>query len=346
MKNILSIASAIILSVTFSLGIFAQTVNGSADYMDELSPAFDKIKVKTWDYLSVVSQGRGAFLVEASRQSLLNEIIDAKEEMKLAPSFNGNDEFRQALINYFDKSSTILKEDFDEILDMEAISSQTYDAMEAYLTAKEQANKKLDEEYFHLLTAQKKFADDNKLILHRPADDIMTKQIEKTGRILSYYNNTYLIFFRVFKQESRVMYAIQKNDLEDFNWNNKILEFEASVGLEKIHALQAFEGDSVLIKAALKSLEFYYREATVDSKATEEYYESKKSYAAAKAEFEKIPQEDLVQADADKINKIGRAYNDAVQNFHAMNKARNKERVDHLNEWNRNVEQFFKTHSM
>ncbi len=345
MKKICFFTTSFVLSILFSFSLSAQTVEGSAEYMDELSPSFDRIKVKTWDYLSVVSQGRGAFLVESSRMSLLNEIIDAKEEMQLAPSFNGNDDFRQALITYFDKSAMILKEDFDQILDMEAISSQTYDAMEAYLTAKEQANGKLDEAYYFLLKAQKKFADDNKLILHRSDDDLVTKKIEKTGQILTYYNKTYLIFFRVFKQEARLIEAIQKNDFEDFLMHNKILEFETRVALEKIESLRPFDGDSTLLIAAKKSLEFYRREATVDSKVIEEFFNHKNSYNTAKAEFEKIPQKEVVQSDADKINAIGRSYNEAVQSYHLANKARNKERVDQLNEWNAKVEQFFKTHT-
>lgn len=345
MKFIIAVFSITIFGFLTSFSTQAQTVEGSAEYMDALSPAFDKIKVKTWDYLSAVSQGRGAFLIESSRQSLLNEIIDAKEEIMLAPSFNGNDEFRQALISYFTKTAAILQEDYDNILDMEAIAQETYDAMEAYLLAKEKANEKLDEAYFFLLTAQKKFADDNKLILHRPEDDLMTQKIEKTGRILSYYNKTYLIFFRVFKQESKVMAALQKDDLEDFNWNNKILEFEGGIALEKMKSMPAFEGDSTLLKAAMVSLEFYMREATLDAKSTAAYYESKKAYAKAKEEFEKIPQEELVQADADKINTIGREYNKTVAEFHAMNKERNRERVNHLNRWNEEVEKFFKKHS-
>ena len=258
---------------------FGQTVEGSAEYMDELSPAFDKIKVRTWDYLSVVSQGRGAFLVESSRQSLLTELKDAKEETMLAPGFNGSQDFKNALISYFDVTHTILLEDYDEILDMEAISNQSYDAMEAYLIAKVKANEKLDETYFDLITAQKKFADENKLIIHRLAEDEMTQKIEKTSNILSYYNKVYLIFFRVFKQESNVMSALQRNDLKDFEWNNKILEFETKVALEKIGQLNPFDGDSSLILGAQKSLNFYLREATVDAEATREYYEQKKRYS-------------------------------------------------------------------
>jgi hypothetical protein len=347
--NMIRIYSFLLL--TFILGVtplstFGQTVPGSAEYMDELSPAFDKIKVKTWDYLSIVAQGRGAFLVESSRQSLLIEIMDAKEETMLAPSFNGNDELRQSLITYFNQTHTILKEDYAEILDMETIADGTYDAMEAYLLTKEKANRKLDEAYYHLLVAQKKFADDNKLIIHRPEEDEMTKKIENTGAILAYYNKIYLIFFRVFKQESLVMNAIQNDDLADFQWNIKILEFESKVALEKLALLPPFKGDASLLEETKKNMEFYYREATVDAIATAEYYENKKLYAAAKAEFEKIPQEDLVQADADKINSIGRAYNEAVAKFHAMNRAQNVERVEFLNSWNQVVEQFFKTNSI
>ncbi len=346
MNRIYSFIPTLIILFVLPLYSSAQTVSGSAEYMDELSPSFDKIKIKTWDYLSIVAQGRGAFLVEASRQSLLNEIMDAKEEAELAPSFNGNDEFRQALISYFVMTHTILNEDYGQILDMEAISEETYDSMEAYLLAKERGNKKLDEAYYHLLLAQKKFTDENKLIIHRLEDDEMQRKIENTSAILSYYNKIFLIFFRVFKQESMVMAAIQRDDLKDFLWNNKTLEFEAKVALEKLALLSDFKGDASLLDETVKNVAFYYREATVDAVATTEYYNHKKQYAEGKAEFEKIPEEELTQADADKINTIGRAYNTAVAEFHKMNRASNIERVDQLNSWNLTVENFFKKHNL
>ena len=346
MNRIYSIIPTFLLLFILPLSSLTQTVPGSAEYIDELSPSFDKIKVKTWDYLSVVAQGRGAFLVEASRQSLLNEIMDAKEETQIAPSFNGNEDFKNALITYFDITFTILNEDYGQILDMEAISEETYDSMEAYLLAKERGNKKLDEAYRNLILAQKKFAEENKLIIYRPEEDEMQRKIENTSTILSYYNKIYLIFFRVFKQESKVMEAIQRDDLVDFQWNNKTLEFEAKVALEKLAQLSDFKGDASLLNATIKNVEFYHREATVDAVATTDYYNHKKQYAEGKAEFEKIPKEELTQADADKINTIGRAYNSAVADFHKLNRERNLERVDQLNSWNAQVENFFKMHNL
>lgn len=345
MKQVLSFTTALII-LLFSAVTMAQTVPGSAEYMDELSPSFNKLKVRTWDYLRVVSQGHGAFLVESSRQNLLRELKDAKEETMLAPGFNGSDDFKNSLVSYFAVTYSILDEDYDMILDMEAISNESYDAMETYLIAKEKANEKLDEAYYHLVKAQTKYADENELIIHRLEDDEMTKKIEKTGRILAYYNKVYLIFFRVFKQESMVMEALQRDDLKDFEWSNKILEFEAKVAMEKMNQIVAFENDSSLILGANESLNFYYREATVDAEATRKYYENKKRYADGKAEYEKIPQEDLTQADVDKINGIGREYNEAIKNFHSLNKALNQERVVYLNRWNSIVESFFKKHSV
>lgn len=344
MKFVFPFLFFFLFTVVFPALSFGQTVPGSAEYMDEVSPAFDKIKVKTWDYLSVIAQGRGAFLVESSRQSLLEEIRDAKEEMMLAPSFNGSDEFRMALVEYFETTHAILSEDFDAILDMEAISEQTYDAMETYLTAKERANQKLDEAYFHLLKAQKKFADENKLILHRPADDEMTRKIEQTGKTLSYYNKIYLIFFRVFKQENLMMYAIQKDDFQEFEFNNRKLEFETNLALEKLALISPFQGDSSLIVAVKANLEFYKREATSDAVQTANYYATKQKYTEGKAAFEKIPQEELTQADADQINTIGRAYNESMKTHQNLMRSQKQERVEKLKLWNNAVELFFQKH--
>ncbi|MDG2465479.1 MAG: hypothetical protein P8M61_10360 [Crocinitomicaceae bacterium] len=54
MKRVLSFTTTLIFVVLSTIS-FAQTVTSSAEYMDELSPAFNKLKVRTWDCLSIVS---------------------------------------------------------------------------------------------------------------------------------------------------------------------------------------------------------------------------------------------------------------------------------------------------
>lgn len=345
MKRILPVICAVLFFALYCSSAHSQTVVGSTQYLDTLSPAFEKIKVKTWDYLQAVAKGSDGRLVETNRERLLAEIEVAASEIRRVPAFNGSYELRDALLTYFMRSGQILREDYDNILDMEAIANQTYDAMEAYLLAKEKANEKLEEAYFDLIRAQKKFADENKIMLHRPDDDVMTQKIEKTGLLLSYYNKIYLIFFRVFKQESKVMAALQGDDLADFNWSNKILEFETNVALEKLQNQSAFYEDSTLLKAAAKSLEFYKREATVDAEITSKYYQTKKKFEETKAEFEKIPKENLVQADVDRMNEVGRTYNTVAGEFQKFNRVRHQERVQQLIDWNQQVEKFLNNHA-
>lgn len=70
---------------------------------------------------------------------------------------------------------TVLKEDFDKILDMEDIAEQSYDFMEVYVLAKELANN---------------------ITLVEGEMDKKSQKINKASNVLEYYNDVYLIFFK------------------------------------------------------------------------------------------------------------------------------------------------------
>lgn len=318
--------------------------SSSLEYMEDLTSNFKAVKDETYQYLKAITKGKGARKVESKRQALISQLKTAKTQASKKKDFNGDASLKESIENYFNIGYIVLKEDFDKILDMEDISEQSYDAMEAYMMAKEQANKKLDEASEAVQESQKVFCASNNITLLEAEDDKQSLRMKRASNTLSYYNDMYLIFFKVYKQEAYVLDALQRNDISGFDQNNKSLEAEAKAALVKLEKMEAYEGDKSLISAGTEVITFYLRESTKDFATITDFYAKKDAYEKISKNFEEISKKDRTQADIDEINNAGKEYNDAVSKFNKTNEIANKERNAFLNQWNKKVDSFIDKH--
>ena len=120
--------------------VYAQT---AVEYMNVFTTEYGKIQQDMWDYTSSVSHGKSARKVEKRRAELIQTSTAALNKAKSAKAFNGSTQFRDSVIEFLRINNIVLKEDYAKIVDMEAVSEESYDAMEAYMLARDRANDKL-----------------------------------------------------------------------------------------------------------------------------------------------------------------------------------------------------------
>lgn len=334
-----------LLFVFLTMPLLAQNTSPAVAYLNELITPIDGIKTETWQYLKAITRGKGARKVESKRQKLLTEIKKVEGILASKKGFNSDETLKNELIAYLKLSYIVLKEDFDEILDMEDIAEQSYDMMEAYLLAKEKANDKLDEAGQKMMDAQNAFAEANNITFLEGEEDKTAEKIEKAGNALKYYNEIYLIFFKCYKQEIYVLDAIQRSDVNSIEQNNESLLMFAEEGLKKLAKIEGFNRDKNLIYALKEILNFYKTEAEIDFKAASNFLIERDNFERINKELEAISKKKRTQEDVDKYNNAANKYNEAVNKNNAIIESSNKIRSEKLNNWNKKVEAFFEKHS-
>lgn len=323
---------------------FAQTNPGSLEHMEELTGAIAELKDDTWKYLKAVTRGKAARKVEKKRQNLIEELGSIKGEISRKVSFDSETDLKQAVIEYLDMSYIVLKEDYDKILDMEDIAEQSYDNMEAYLLAKEQASEKLDQAFEEMRKAQDAFAEENFIRLVAAEEDKLDKKINNASDVLAYYNDMYLIFFKSFKQEYYALEALNKGDVSGLEQNASSLVVFSEEGEEKAQETGAFEGDSRLLRATERILNFYKVEGEEDFPKLVDFYIKQDNFERVKKLFEAKSKKKRTQQDVDQFNKAVAEYNEAVELFNPTVEGMNVKRDKYLEEWNKAVEDFFDAH--
>lgn len=323
----------------------AQTTSPALVYMQEMSTISSELKDETWQYLKAVTKGKGARKVEKKRMELIKEISIRKSEVSAKKPFTEDGAYKNAVKDYLQMTYTVLKEDFDKILDMEDIAEQSYDLMEAYILAKELANKKLDDAFEILTTAQEKFAVDNDITLVEGEMDKKSQKIDKASKALEYYNDVYLIFFKSYKQEAYILDAFVRADVNAMEQNISSMVAFNEEGVQKLKELENYNGDAGLKVAAKQVFSYFDEEAKTHYPSMVNFFVAKDNFEKAQKIIETTKKSKRTKEDVESYNESVATFNKEIKKYNETSELTNKGRAKILDYWNKEVDQFFDRHA-
>jgi hypothetical protein len=332
----------ILMLACFGVMASAQAQN-AGEYMNVFSTEYSKIQQDMWDYTSSVSHGKSARKVEKRRMELIQTSNTALNKAKSQKGFNGSTQYKDSVVEYLKIVNLVLKEDYAKIVDMEEIAENSYDLMEAYMTAREQASDKLVEASKMVAREQKRFAEANNVTLIE-SESALDGKMEVAGKVYDHYNEVYLIFFKSFKQEAYLIDAISKNDINAIEQNREALKTTAEDGLKKLEKVALYNNDRSLVVATNDLLKFYITEAEKETPKIADFILKSENFNQIKATFEKKSEKSRTQADVDGYNKAVNEMNAAVNVYNATNESLNKTRSKNIENWNKVAQAFTDKH--
>lgn len=310
----------------------------AGQYMDHISKANQALSEKYLVYLSGMSHGKSARKVEKRRQELLQAISDTRYDIQGMPPFKGDRTLKDTTVAYLKILNNIFNEDYGKIVNMEEIAEQSYDMMEAYMLAQEKANDKLKDAMAKQYDTQVRFAEKNNIKLIAGESETGNK-MKTSDAVMKHYNETYLVFFKGYKQESYVMDAVNKKNIISIEQNVNTLKKFAEEGLEKLKDMKGYNNDASLIVACRNLMLFYKAEAEKASAITD-FFLKEENFAKLKKQFETKPASKRTQQDIDQFNKGVNDINAAVNNYNAANNEMNKQRTNAMNDWDKAVKKY------
>jgi hypothetical protein len=339
MKNRL-LKLTLMIAFLGAVNSYAQT---AVEYMNVFTAEYGKIQQDMWDYTSSVSHGKSARKVEKRRAELIQTSTAALNKAKSSKAFNGSTQFRDSVIEFLRINNIVLKEDYAKIVDMEAVSEESYDAMEAYMLARDRANDKLVQASEMVGREQKVFAGANNINLI-VSEDALDKKMAVAGDVYRTYNEIYLIFFKSYKQELYLMDAINRKDINAIEQNRNALISAAQEGLKKLEGVKPYKNDKSMVEATKKLLEFYIDEATNETPKMADYFMVTENFDKVKKAFDEIPEKKRTQSDVNEFNKAVNDMNASVNTYNATNQSLNKKRSSLIDNWNNTAGKFTDTH--
>ena len=332
--------SLLLLLITVSTQ--AQDLDKPVGYLSAIGNEYQVMSKDMWRYISAVAQGKSARKIENRRKDLLATIKSSQYKISRLPAFEKDPSLRDSVSAYFKLSYQVINEDYAKIVDMEEIAEQSYDYMEAYMLAKEKANKKLDDAGERVNAKQADFAKSHNITLVESQSKLGAK-LERAGDVFAYYNRHYLIFFKTYKQEMYLMSALEKGDINALEQNKSAMLSFVEEGLAKLDTLPRYKSDLTLKQANLQIQSFYRKEAEMVPQWVD-FFLKKENFEKVQKAVESKRQADRTQQDIDQFNIAAKEYNAAVTQFNNSINQLNKSRAQHLDQWNKTVDAFLSKH--
>ena len=343
MRPFAHIYSVIFIVAISIISTQAQQAHDPVAYMSQFTESQKQINYEMLGYISAVAHNKSARKVAKQRTELLTAISAAKSRAARMVDFDGDSNLQVATYNYFNISYIVAKEDYGKIMDLEEIAEQSYDNMEAYIKAQEVANDKEHEAFEKANNELKAFAAKHQITLTED-DSKESKQSEMIDNVTKYYNKVYLAFFKCNSNETYLLKALEKKDVNGIEQNKNALIKNCTDNIPKLDQIGAFEGDVSLIKVAKDLLNFYRSEATDKVPILSDYLVKNDNFQKLKMEMDKKPASSRTQEDADKYNAAVKDINDTVNTYNKTTNDLNNTRNKLINEMNDAVETFMSKH--
>lgn len=325
------------LTVSVFKGQSQQPDQEAYNYMATIGSGYEKISEDYMQYASAVAHN-SARKAEKRRADLIKSIYAVKETVAKAPCFKDNCALRDSAVSYLTLNFYVLNYDYEKIVNMEEVSEQSYDLMEAYMLARDLAEKKVEESGKRLEEVEKAFAAKYNIPLS-PDKSELSRKIEQANQVNDHYKDVYLIFFKSYKQEAYLLDALDKKDFSAAEQNKNALLQTATEGLTKLTSLKAFRNDRSLITACRQALDFYKNEATKMS-AIIDFMMKAENFNKMKETFDAKDPMMRTKEEVDQYNKAANELNTLQRTFTTNYNYLNTNRSNVVNNWNNQSENY------
>lgn len=334
----------LLLFVVFSLNLSAQEFKTPLEYLNYIDKEQVLISKSMWKYTTTVAHSKNARRIDNTRNQLVKTIQNSSKKISdLKNGYKGDVEFRDQMLAYLSFSEKSINEEYDKIIDMQEVSEQSYDYMEAYIMMRDLVNEKINQENEKANLAQKTFAAKYGITINEDTSEL-SKKIKISNDVFEYHTQLYLIFFKANITDMNLSVAIEKKDLGAIQQNaNSLLQY-AEEGLEKLKTIPKYNNDNSMIMATKMALDYYKSEAESYIPKVVSFYMFNEKFEASKKTLEAKSQSDRTKEEVDNYNALVKQFNQEIVNYNKWNNSNFQEKSNVVNNWNSTGDLFISKH--
>jgi hypothetical protein len=341
--RILALLLSFLIFPAFQYLLVAQENKKALDYLNIFSIQYKKMEKEAWDYTSSFAHGRNARKIERERQNLARTIETASGTLRRMPGFENDPSLRDSVISFLEIYSKVINGDYAQIVNLEEVAEQSYDAMEAYLLASERAGQKLDIASKNASLQFSIFAKKNNINLVEDKDEL-SRKLNASSIAINYYNKLYLVFYKPYKQEAYLFDAFSKEDINSIEQNRNSLIDLSKESLAKLLQIGSLKGDNSLNAACKRALTFYKDEAESKIPAITDFLLVKKDYIEMMALYKSKDRMFMSDEETKKYNKSIDLYNKSLTKYNSATRIMNQGRSSVISAWNNSIDNFMNIH--
>ncbi len=302
MRNILYL-----LLVVFIQAGYSQQYDNAADYYNAISKQINGIAQKSVNYSVLSANSDNENEVRASRIDLIKQINLSKKNIEDISPYKGSSKLKNEVLDVLSIYKDAFITDYENASKLKQGSSESFEAMEAYLKNLEKAENKLGRASEQMPKAQRQFAEKHNLMLQSETD--LSQKMKSISAVNQYSRHLFLIYFKVGKQNSYYVEALQNKDAKNMEKNRHELRLQSDGAIKELKKIGAFEKDKKYLAATNDLVKHYFDLATGDYVTLKDIMENHTS---------------LTQKDVDTftkvVNKANANQQDLIEKYQKANK--------------------------
>ncbi|MAP55993.1 hypothetical protein [Altibacter sp.] len=331
-----------LLAIGFSPLLHAQQFKNALDYLEFISSEQEIITKNMWKYTKAIAHSKNERSVDGSRNSLIKSIERAISKIERAEGFDG-DTYKNQVLENLRLNESLMKQDYEKIIDMKAVAEQSYDQMEAYILARELADKKMAEAQQEYETHFYAYAAKHNIDIIENESDL-GKKMAISSEVFKHYNDMYLRFFKVNINDVYLWEAIEKGDVGAIQQNGNALQQVAAEGLKMLKDATLYKNDPSLVEATQTAFNFFIEESQTSIPEVVAFLLLNDEVESIKTTLEKTPERKRTKEQIDGYNRKVKEINKAIGNYNKLMAALNKDRQQIINNLNLANEKFLAKH--
>ena len=337
LKPLLTVFILLIAYTTHS-----QSFKNASEYLDFIATEQESVTKNMWKYTKAIAHSKNDRTINAKRNVLLKTVEKAIAKIENADGYDGED-YKKQVLTYMRLNESLLNQDYAKIIDMKEVAEQSYDAMEAYVLARELADQKMEDAYNEYDTNFRLFATKHNISIVESETDLGNK-MKISNQVFNHYNELYLIYFKVSINEMYLIDALSKNDVGAIQQNANALSQTAKEGLEILKTIELYKNDKSIAEVTKDAFEFFIDEADNQVPQLTEFLILNEDFETIRNTLEKTPERKRTKEQIDTYNKKVKDINKAVDNYNKVNTKLNKDRQNVVNKLNTTNENFLAKH--
>ena len=253
MKNILYYLPLVFL-LTFAPNLSAQDFTDPVEYFSYFGNEHNGVINKNMEYVQHAVHTEDYMMIETKRVELIELIKATIARVEKVPPFEKDSKMKDEMLGVLAMYQNSFEIEFNDALTLKKDSKESYEAMEKYIAAMDEAEKKLDKASARFVKASEDFAAKNEIELLKNEGNDVVKDLNKLN---NYHRNLFLKQFKVSKKNAEFMDALEKQQAGLMEKKRKELIIDCNSTLKVLGLMPDFKGDSEYLDSCKELINFY-----------------------------------------------------------------------------------------
>jgi hypothetical protein len=247
----LTVLSAVLCAASPAV---AQQFPDPGKYFEYINAHHGAIVNKNMEYIQYAVHSNDLMEIEEKRMELITQIAESILNVRKTPPYEEDSKMKDELESVLKEYLESFRIDFNEVNILKKESQNSYEAMEAYLNAQDEAEKKIAQAAERFKEAQIAFAAKHNITL---IESEKNTEVDQLNRLNRYQRVVFLKYFKISKKAAEFDDAMQNKDEPLMKKNLAELLDDCKKELKTLQLMPDFNGDTDYRDSAIKLVRFY-----------------------------------------------------------------------------------------